>query len=66
MEGSSAFDAPVRTAYATRLTRRRIVLTMVAAMSGMFLASLDATIVSTAMPTIVGDLRGVDQYAWVF
>lgn len=66
MEGGSAFDAPVRTAYAARLTRKRIVLTMVAAMSGMFLASLDATIVSTAMPTIVGELRGVDQYAWVF
>lgn len=66
MEGGSAFDAPVRTAYAARLTRKRVVLTMIAAMSGMFLASLDATIVSTAMPTIVGDLRGIDHYAWVF
>jgi EmrB/QacA subfamily drug resistance transporter len=63
---TSAFDAPVRTAYAARLSRRRIVLTMIAAMSGMFLASLDSTIVSTAMPTIVGDLRGIDHYAWVF
>ena len=66
MEGASAFDAPVRTAYAARLTRKRVVLTMIAAMSGMFLASLDATIVSTAMPTIVVDLRGIDHYAWVF
>jgi EmrB/QacA subfamily drug resistance transporter len=63
---SGAHEAPVRTAYAARLTRKRIVLTMIAAMSGMFLASLDATIVSTAMPTIVGDLRGIDHYAWVF
>ena len=39
---------------------------MIAAMSGMFLASLDSTIVSTAMPTIVGDLHGIDHYAWVF
>lgn len=60
------FDAPVRTAYAARLTRKRIVLTMIAAMSGMFMASLDATIVSTAMPTIVGDLGGIERYAWVF
>ena len=66
MEGGGAFHAPVRTAYAARLTRKRVVLTMIAAMSGMFLASLDATIVSTAMPTIVGDLRGIDHYAWVF
>ena len=65
MDGG-AFDAPVRTAYAARLTRKRVVLTMIAAMSGMFLASLDATIVSTAMPTIVGDLQGIDHYAWVF
>jgi EmrB/QacA subfamily drug resistance transporter len=32
----------------------------------MFLASIDGTIVSTAMPTIVGDLGGIESYAWVF
>lgn len=66
MDDGGALHAPVRTAYAARLTRKRVVLTMIAAMSGMFLASLDATIVSTAMPTIVGDLHGIDHYAWVF
>jgi len=65
MDGTG-FDAPVRTAYASQLSRRRIIITMVAAMGGMFLASLDGTIVSTAMPTIVADLKGIDQYAWVF
>ena len=30
-----------------------------------FLSSLDATIVGTALPRIVTDLRGLDQYAWV-
>jgi EmrB/QacA subfamily drug resistance transporter len=58
--------APTQTAYAARLTRKRIVLTTVAVMSGMFLSSLDGTIVATAMPTIVKDLHGIDQYAWVF
>lgn len=29
------------------------------------LSSLDATIVGTALPTIVGDLHGFDQYSWV-
>ena len=32
----------------------------------MFLAALDSTIVATAMPTIIGDLHGIDHYAWVF
>ena len=59
-------SAPTATAYASRLSKRRIVLTTVAVISGMFLAALDGTIVATAMPTIVGDLHGIDHYAWVF
>jgi EmrB/QacA subfamily drug resistance transporter len=55
-----------RTAYAARLSKRRIVLTTAAAIAGMFLAALDSTIVATAMPTVVGDLHGIDHYAWVF
>ena len=31
----------------------------------MLLASLDSTIVSTALPTIVGDLGGIDKLSWV-
>src|ERR1700726_4788581 len=30
------------------------------------LASFESTIVSTAMPTIIGDLGGLPLYAWVF
>ena len=30
-----------------------------------FLASLDGTAVSTALPTIAGDLGGIDQLPWV-
>jgi EmrB/QacA subfamily drug resistance transporter len=33
---------------------------------GMFLAALEATAVSTAMPTVVADLGGVSRYSWVF
>jgi EmrB/QacA subfamily drug resistance transporter len=54
------------TAYASRITSGRRVLTMVAVISGLFLASLDGTVVATAMPTIIGDLHGLDHYAWVF
>src|SRR6476620_3156058 len=30
------------------------------------LASFESTVVSTAMPTIIGDLGGLPLYAWVF
>ncbi len=47
------------------LNRRRILLIIGALMLGMLLAALDQTIVSTALPTIVGDLRGGSHIAWV-
>lgn len=34
-------------------------------MTGMLLAALDQTIVSTALPTIVGDLGGLQHLAWI-
>ena len=33
---------------------------------GMFLAALDNTIVGTALPTIVTELKGNDVYIWPF
>ncbi|HEX4691197.1 MAG TPA: MDR family MFS transporter [Solirubrobacteraceae bacterium] len=36
-----------------------------ALMLGMFLAALDQTIVSTALPTIVGELGGLNHLSWV-
>jgi len=47
------------------LDRRRILLIIGALMLGMLLAALDQTIVSTALPTIVGDLKGGSHIAWV-
>lgn len=32
----------------------------------LFLSALDSTIIATALPTIVGDLGGLDHIAWVF
>ncbi|HUH08903.1 MAG TPA: MDR family MFS transporter [Egibacteraceae bacterium] len=37
-----------------------------AVMAGLAVAALDATVVATAMPTIVGNLGGVGRYGWVF
>ncbi|PRZ05688.1 EmrB/QacA subfamily drug resistance transporter [Isoptericola sp. CG 20/1183] len=47
------------------LTQRTIWLIFGALMASMFLSSLDQTIVSTAMPTIVGELDGVAHQGWV-
>src|SRR3954464_801155 len=47
------------------LTRRQVMLTFGGLLLAMLLASLDQTIVATALPTIVGDLGGLDQLSWV-
>ncbi len=41
-------------------------LVTIALLTGTFLASLDVTVVGTAMPTIVADLQGLPLYGWVF
>lgn len=46
-------------------SRRRWAVT-VGVMTGMLLAALEATVVGTAMPTIVAALGGLAHYSWVF
>jgi len=47
------------------LPKRQIAITMAGVMLAMFLASLDQTIVSTALPRIAADLGGFAHYTWV-
>ncbi len=47
------------------LSHRRVLIIIGALMLGMFLAALDQTIVSTALPTIVADLHGASHLAWI-
>jgi len=54
-------DAPVM----EQIPKRRLYVILGALLLGMFLAALDQTIVSTALPTIVGDLHGGSHLAWV-
>ena len=35
-------------------------------MTGMFIAALEATVVGTAMPTVIASLGGLNHYSWVF
>ena len=44
--------------------RRRAVTAGV--LTGTFLAALEATVVSTAMPTVIASLGGLNHYSWVF
>ena len=46
-------------------TQPRVGFVIAALLVVMLLASLDQTIVSTALPTIVGELGGLSQLAWV-
>jgi len=47
------------------MTHRQILLVIYGLMAGMFLSSLDQTVVGTAIRTIGDDLHGLDQQAWV-
>ena len=47
------------------LTHRQVMVIYGALALGMLLAALDQTIVATALPTIVGELGGLDHLSWV-
>ncbi|MDM7989444.1 MDR family MFS transporter [Arthrobacter sp. zg-Y877] len=46
-------------------SRRQIAVIFTGLMLAVLIAALDQTIVSTALPTIVGDLQGMDHLSWV-
>ena len=48
------------------LSKRRRRAVTAGLLLGIFLAALEATVVSTAMPTVVSSLGGLDHYSWVF
>src|SRR6188474_2678709 len=56
--------APVTGAPA-QFTHRQIMVTMSGLVIAMLLAMLDNMIVAPALPTIVGDLGGLEHLAWV-
>jgi EmrB/QacA subfamily drug resistance transporter len=40
-------------------------LTVVGLVASLGMGALEATVVSTAMPTVIGELHGIEHYAWV-
>jgi MFS family permease len=50
---------------AKELTHREIMVILGGLMTGLLLAALDQTIVSTALKSIVEDFQGLEHYTWV-
>jgi EmrB/QacA subfamily drug resistance transporter len=48
------------------VTRKRVVSITLGVMLSLFMASMESTVVATAMPTIVSQLGGLESYSWVF
>ncbi len=47
------------------MSHRQILIVFSGLMLGLFLAALDQSVVSTALPTIAGDFHGLDRLTWV-
>jgi EmrB/QacA subfamily drug resistance transporter len=62
---TEGFASTVAVGAARRTGRPRVALVVSGLMLVMLLAALDQTIVSTALPTIVGDLGGLEHLSWV-
>ena len=48
------------------MSRQRTILTTIGIMLGLFMASMETTVIATAMPTIVSQLGGLTIYSWAF
>ncbi|HEX9118061.1 MAG TPA: MDR family MFS transporter [Anaerolineae bacterium] len=48
------------------MSRKRLIVITVGVMLSLFVASVEGTVVATAMPTIVAQLGGLAAYSWVF
>ncbi|HVZ44767.1 MAG TPA: MDR family MFS transporter [Ramlibacter sp.] len=56
---------PLPAADAAPSPRRQVLTAFSGILLAMFLAALDQTVVGTALPTIVGELGGLDKLSWV-
>jgi len=48
------------------MSRNRVIAITAGVMLSLFMASMESTVVSTAMPTIVSQLGGLESYSWIF
>ncbi len=64
-EAASTAPAPISQGASRNLHGFALVSVVVALMLTLLLEALDQTIVGTALPQIVGELKGFDRYTWV-
>jgi len=57
---------PMPAPHGPQISKRRRLAVTVGVMVGSFLAAMEATVVGTAMPTIIASLGGIERYSWVF
>lgn len=62
---AAAADVAAPDATDVAANRRQFVWTFIGIILAMLLAALDQTIVATALPTIVGELNGLEHLSWV-
>ncbi|MBI3944016.1 MAG: MFS transporter [Chloroflexi bacterium] len=48
------------------LARKNLIIVTISILLALFMASVETTVIGTAMPTIISDLGGLDKYSWVF
>src|SRR3954451_4420834 len=65
-EHVSIAEAPSAEAPTLEMSNRRRWAVTIGVMTGMFIAALEATVVGTAMPTVIATLGGINHYSWVF
>ena len=66
MSKDSAVSSTVTQSPTLSMSVRRRWAVTAGVLTGMFLAALEATVVGTAMPTVISSLGGLNHYSWVF
>jgi EmrB/QacA subfamily drug resistance transporter len=61
VEGSQIIEPQI-----VEMSSRQRWFVVIGVMTGMFVAALEATVVGTAMPTVIASLGGLSHYSWVF
>ncbi len=66
MEGTSSATTETAERPVLEMSDRRRWAVTIGVMTGMAIAALEATVVGTAMPTVIATLGGINHYSWVF
>ena len=66
MEGNTNLQTATAIKPVLEMSAKRRWAVTIGVMTGMFIAALEATVVGTAMPTVIAALGGINRYSWVF